>query len=117
VRKKKQKAVDMIADGLKDAIAIARGELEPARIHVPDEIDVRRIRNELAYSQEKFASTYGFTLTQVREWEQGRCQPTGAVRAYLIVIGRDPTGVAKLLQTPAASSAPIKRLAASRARR
>jgi putative transcriptional regulator len=108
---KKEKAVDKIAAGLKDAIAIARGEADPAtyRIHVPPEIDVRRIRNELAHSQERFAATYGFTLSQIRQWEQGRCQPTGALRAYLTCISRDPTGVAKTLQARSADKAAARR--------
>jgi|SRR5579872_159010 len=106
-----KKAFDKIAAGLKDAAAIARGELEPTRIHVPAAVDVRRIRAALAQSQERFAATYGFTLSQIRQWEQGRCQPTGALRAYLTVIARNPAGIAKTLQ----ASMP-KRSAATQAR-
>jgi putative transcriptional regulator len=104
---KKQKAVDMIAEGLKDAIAIARGEAEPGtyRVHVPAEIDVLGLRKTLEHSQERFAATYGFTLSQIRQWEQGRCQPTGAMRAYLTVIARDPDAVARTLQKPPARKA------------
>jgi putative transcriptional regulator len=71
-----------------EGIAIARGEADPAsyRLHVPDEIDVRAIRRRLGLTQEQFALSYGFTLPRVRDWEQGRSAPDGAVRAYLMVI-------------------------------
>ena len=35
------KAFDKIAEGLNEALAIARGEAKPAKLHVPPEIDVR----------------------------------------------------------------------------
>jgi putative transcriptional regulator len=108
-----KKAVDKIAAGLKDAIAIARGELKPTRVFIPPEIDVRRIRNALAHSQDTFAAAYGFTVSQIRQWEQGRCQPVGALRAYLTLIERDPAGVAKTLQKPL-QTPPAKRRAGAR---
>jgi putative transcriptional regulator len=104
-----RKAVDKIADGLKEAIAFARGELKPTKVYVPAEVDVRSIRNALGHSQGDFASAYGFTLSQIRQWEQERCQPTGALRAYLTLIQRDPVGVAKTLQTAPARRATTRR--------
>ena len=37
------KAFDKIAEGLNEALAIARGEAKPAKLHVPPELDVRAI--------------------------------------------------------------------------
>ncbi len=101
-----KKAFDQIAAGLKEAIAIAEGKADPAtyRVHVPAEIDVLGLRNKLGLSQEGFASAYHFSVSQIRQWEQRRCQPTGAMRAYLTTIKRDPQGIAKLLQAPPARS-------------
>ena len=39
-----KKAFDKIAEGLTEAIAIARNDAAPARMHVPAEIDVRAVR-------------------------------------------------------------------------
>jgi len=36
-----KRAFDKIAEGLREAIAVARGERKPARIFVPPELDVR----------------------------------------------------------------------------
>jgi putative transcriptional regulator len=84
----------------KESRAIARGEADPAsyRIHVPAEIDVRRLRRKLGLSQNEFAQRYGFTPARIRDWEQGRSHPDGAVRAYLLVIQRDPNAVERALR-------------------
>jgi len=102
-----KRAYDKIAEGLKEAIAIARGEEKPAKLFVPPEIDVRAIRAKLQLSQEDFASAFGFTVHQIRQWEQARSRPLGAVRAYLMIIDRDPRRVLELLR-----AAPTRRKAA-----
>ena len=83
----------------KDARASARGEADPAsyRIHVPAEIDVKRMRRRLKLSQSEFARRFGFTPARIRDWEQGRSRPDGAVRAYLLVIERNPHAVERAL--------------------
>ena len=93
-----RKARDKIAAGLREAIAVARGEAKPARLHVPAELDVKAIRKKASLSQENFASFYGFTMEQIRAWEQGRSRPLGGVRAYLMMIDSDPEGVARILE-------------------
>lgn len=96
-----KRAFDKIAEGLKEAIAVARGEKKPAKIFVPPELDIRAIRAKLDLSQEDFASIFGFTVHQIRQWEQGRSRPLGAMRAYLMIIERDPKRVVELLQSTA----------------
>jgi putative transcriptional regulator len=82
-----------------EGIAIARGEADPAsyRLHVPHEIDVRSMRRKLGMTQQVFALRYGLTLARVRDWEQGRSAPDGAVRAYLKVIEKAPEAVERAL--------------------
>lgn len=86
-------AFDKIAEGLTEALEIARGNAAPARLHVPAEVDVKAIRARTGLSQEGFARAFGFTVHQVRQWEQGRHRPLGAMRAYLVVIDRNHEGV------------------------
>jgi putative transcriptional regulator len=92
------KAFDKIAEGLNEALAIARGTVAPARLYVPAEMDVRAIRVKTGMAQEQFASAFGFTVHQVRQWEQGRHRPLGAMRAYLMVIDRNHEGVLAMLR-------------------
>jgi putative transcriptional regulator len=82
-----------------EGIAIARGEAAPAsyRLHVPAKIDIRAMRRKLGMTQESFAVRYGLTLARVRDWEQGRSAPDGAVRAYLKVIEEEPEAVERAL--------------------
>ncbi len=51
---------DQIAEGMQEALAVARGEAEPYKLHVPAEIDVKAIRAKTGLSQKDFASTFGF---------------------------------------------------------
>ena len=92
---------DSILRGLKEATAWARGELElPSHvIHVPDDVDVHAIRRKSGLSQTQFAERYGFNPRTLQEWEQGRARPDSAVRAYLMVIDRNPGAVEAALTT------------------
>jgi len=65
-----KKAFDKIAAGLTEALEIARGNAKPTKLHVPAEIDVRGIRKGLGLSQDEFAQEFGFTIHQIRDWEQ-----------------------------------------------
>lgn len=82
-----------------EAGAIARGEKKAVRTFVPPEMDVRAIRVRLKLSQEDFASEFGFSVTQIRDWEQGRSRPLGGVRAYIMLIDRDAEGIRRLLSS------------------
>ena len=92
------KAFDKIAEGLKEALAVAQQQTTTARFHTPAEVDVRTLRRGLKLTQQQFASQYGFSLAQIRDWEQGRSHPSGALRTYLLVINKAPEMVVSLLQ-------------------
>ena len=93
-----KKAFDKIAAGLTDAIAIARGDIKPARLHIPAELDVKAIRAKTGLSQADFARVFGFTSDQIKAWEQGRSRPLGGVRAYLIAIDLDHKAVETIFE-------------------
>jgi putative transcriptional regulator len=88
-----------------EMLAIARGEAEPARIHVPPDVDVKAVRRKLGLSQEAFASEFSFSITQIRDWEQGRSRPLDSNRAYLLLIARHPGDVRKMLAETRAEAA------------
>ena len=90
---------DSIRIGLEQAVAYARGDADEAayRVHVPQHIDVRAIRKKLGMTQERFAGRFGFSVNTLRHWEQGKRQPEGPTRAYLLVIDRAPEAVQKAL--------------------
>jgi len=81
---------------LQEAVAIVRGEKEPARVHLPPEvIDVRAIRGRLGLSRSAFAERFGLAVSTVRDWEQGLRRPDPAARVLLLVIARSPGIVAE----------------------
>ncbi|MBV9637151.1 MAG: helix-turn-helix domain-containing protein [Methylobacteriaceae bacterium] len=72
--------------------------LTPERLaHMKRVPQVRTIRRVLSLSQEEFAARFHIPLGTLRDWEQGRKEPDAAARAYLRVIGRNPTAVAEAL--------------------
>lgn len=105
-----KKAFEKIAAGLNEALAIAKGEVRPAKLFVPAAINVKAIRQKLDLSQEDFAAGFGFTIDQIKAWEQGRSRPLGGLRAYLMLIESDPEQVRGLLLT--ATKASTKKRAA-----
>lgn len=91
-------AFDKISAGLKEALSVAKGEARPAKLYVPPEINVKQIRLKLDLSQDDFAAHFGFSINQIRDWEQGRTRPLGGVRAYLMLIDQNPEAVKGLLR-------------------
>ena len=82
-----------------EGVAIARGQLKDStyRVHVPDNIDVTKIRAKLGLSQSLFAAKFGIKEATLRDWEQRRRQPEGAARVLLMVIAREPEAVRRAL--------------------
>src|SRR5258707_5754703 len=84
----------------KEARAIARGERDAStyRVHVPAEIDVKKIRTKLKLSQAEFSAHFGIPEGTLRDWEQNRRKPEGAARVLLTVIDREPAAVTRALE-------------------
>jgi putative transcriptional regulator len=91
------KAGRALLDAAREMTAIARGEAEPRHVFVPTGIDVKSIRRKLGFSQQRFAAEFGFTLNQIRDWEQGRTAPVRSDRAYLLLIDTGPDQVMRML--------------------
>jgi putative transcriptional regulator len=81
----------------KEALAIAKGKLAPARIVNADDIDVAAIRRRLGLSQAQFAARFGLSPATVRDWEQRRRRPDRTARTLLLVIEKNPEAVEKAL--------------------
>jgi putative transcriptional regulator len=94
------KAAHSIRKGLDEAVAYAKGRAskEAYRVHVPDHVDVKAIRTKLRMTQQAFAARFGFSINTLRHWEQGKREPEGPARAYLLVIDRAPNAVQKALR-------------------
>lgn len=60
-------------------------------------LDVRAVRALTGLSQAMFAELLGIELSTLRNWEQGRREPTGPARALLRAIRNNPVGVIQAL--------------------
>lgn len=68
-----------------------------ARAVPPAAVDVRAVRQLTGLSQADFAELLGIELSTLRNWEQGRRQPTGPAQALLRAIRNNPVAVIKAL--------------------
>lgn len=95
--KKDDTNFNRIMTGLGEVVEIVEGRVQPARIYVPEDMDVKAIRAKLGLSQVAFAARFGFTASAVKEWEQRRRRPEAAARVLLRVIEREPEAVERAL--------------------
>ncbi len=87
---------EILARAMADLDAQPITEENLKKMHpVPRTITIRRA---LKLSQEEFAARYHIPPGTLRDWEQGRCVPDAAARAYLRVIAREPEMVARALE-------------------
>ena len=76
---------------------IKRGELRPSRVFEFKPVNIKKIRSDLDLSQPMFARMIGVSPKTLKNWEQGRRQPTGPAQALLKVVQDYPEIVARSL--------------------
>lgn len=65
---------------IRQALAEVKAGIGPdARIHTPAQITLRLARSRLGLSQQEFAARINTPPSTLRDWEQGRSTPPGAV--------------------------------------
>jgi putative transcriptional regulator len=94
-----KRAFDKIKSGLDSAQAYLASTADKRRyrVHVPESIDVKKIRTRLGLSQEAFPATYGFALSAVRDWEQSHRRPERSARILLKIVQKEPEAVTRAL--------------------
>src|SRR5258708_4097823 len=97
---------EQMMNGLNDVEAFLAGKQEGFKAHVPQEVDVKAIRNRLGMTQARFSNTFGFSLDAIKHWEGGRRSPEAPARTLLTVIDKNPAAVLTALN-PAAFAAAV----------
>ena len=89
--KRRTKLGMTLEESAKEILAHVKGDvrLPTRRIVLPDEVDVKRIRNKARMSQAEFARAFCINPRTLQEWEQGRRKPDATTRAYLAVIAKN----------------------------
>jgi putative transcriptional regulator len=82
-----------------EGVAIARNKQDPAtyRVHIPDDLDVKAIREEFELTQSGFAARFAIPEATLRDWEQHRRRPSGMARLFLLLLAREPAAVRRLM--------------------
>jgi putative transcriptional regulator len=93
------KAGQRIIRSARQALAIAEGRMDKSkyRVRVPEAIDVRAIRRKVGMSQDDFARHFGVSKRTIQDWERKHRSPSGAARAFLTAIDREPEAVRRAL--------------------
>jgi putative transcriptional regulator len=94
-------AFKQLMTGLDEVEAFLGGERKGFKVHVPDEVDVKSIRNKLNMTQSRFSETFGFSLDAIKHWEGGRRTPEAPARTLLTVIDKNPAAVITALHPEA----------------
>lgn len=94
------KFFDDLMESVTQMDEIVRGERQPSREFTVDALQVKAIRQATGLSQTKFAQVIDVQVGTLRNWEQGRREPTGPAKALLRAIHNDPEHVLKALAGP-----------------
>jgi putative transcriptional regulator len=91
------KLFDRLVGSMEEMDEIVRGERAPSREFQVSPVQVREIRKATGLSQAKFAKIIHVQVGTLKNWEQGRRDPTGPAKALLQVIKKDPEHVMSAL--------------------
>ena len=86
-----------LIESVRQADEILRGIRSPSREFHVDATSIKALRSSLDLSQVKFAALLSVDLGTLRNWEQGRREPTGPAKALLRAIRNDPQAVISAL--------------------
>jgi putative transcriptional regulator len=88
-----KKTYDGIAQGIREAITHAKTgkgavRITAKRTAAPEEL--KTARKKVGLTRAAFASAFGLSPATLRKWENGERVPTGAAKALLTIIAREP---------------------------
>ena len=87
------KLFDLLCESVQQMDEIVDGKREAQRTNVIASVQVKAIRERTQLTQQKFAQLIDVSVGTLRNWEQGRREPTGPAKVLLRAIERDPKHV------------------------
>ncbi|MEO8061660.1 MAG: NadS family protein [Pseudomonadota bacterium] len=88
---------DKLLESVHQAGGIAAGRRRASRVFKVASTDIKSLRTQTRLSQPDFAALLGVEVSTLRNWEQGRREPTGPAKALLRAIRNDPKNVLRAL--------------------
>ena len=87
-----QTVQDLMKSGIKTSFTTK--ELNSLGVNIPDvhlsTIQIKEIREQMNLSQTVFAKLLNVSPSSIRQWEQGKRQPTGATQVLLELLKKKP---------------------------
>jgi putative transcriptional regulator len=96
-----KKLFDDLVESMLQQNEVIAGTRKPARITTVDAQSIKVLRARAGLTQEEFAALIQVDLSTLRNWEQGRREPTGSAKALIRAITNDPKHVPKALEVGA----------------
>ena len=88
---------ESIKRGMEEAIAHGKGEKTDVRLFIPEEVNVKQVREKTGLTQNQFASTFGISLGTLRHWERGDRKPHGPALVLLNAANNAPDELLQIL--------------------
>lgn len=88
-----KKLFERLKESMTQMNEIVEGSSEPSRETNVIAVQVKAIRTASGLSQSGFAKLISVSVDTLKNWEQGRREPTGPAKALLRAIERDPQHV------------------------
>ncbi len=86
-----------LLESVQQAGEIATGRRRTTRVFKVAPNNIKALRTQTQLSQPDFAALLGVEVSTLRNWEQGRREPTGPAKALLRAIRNDPKNVLRAL--------------------
>jgi putative transcriptional regulator len=96
----KKAEFDKLLESVGQAGEIASGRRRATRVFSVAPTNIKALRAQTQLSQPDFAALLGVEVSTLRNWEQGRREPTGPAKALLRAIRNDPKNVLRALSDP-----------------
>ncbi|MEI6414183.1 MAG: type II toxin-antitoxin system MqsA family antitoxin [Pseudomonadota bacterium] len=84
-----EKDAGTVLPGLRESLSEMQAGIT-GRAYTPEQLSVRAARNKLGLSQQAFADLIKTPVATLRDWEQGRFTPPGAVLCLLQITLNHP---------------------------
>jgi len=97
-----KKLFEELTKSVKQAGAVARGERRPSRRREFSPSRILAVRERTELSQAQFARLLNVSVKTLQNWEQARREPTGAARALLRIVEKEPAVALRALRSDAA---------------
>jgi putative transcriptional regulator len=90
---------EKLLESVEQAGDIIAGRKRASRVFKVAPTNIKALRTQTRLSQPDFAALLGVEVSTLRNWEQGRREPTGPAKALLRAIRNDPKNVLRALSS------------------